>query len=137
VHGADVLIVFWGPLDFNVVDATVTVESSGSTSLVRSGLEYFLNSVKAGTGPTLKYNGSALAPGEFGSFLPIGAEKTAHGYVVALKDAVTNQFKIWTTDSEGNVGSSLLDNVGASSKALENFEFAFKQDLNGDGVGRA
>jgi hypothetical protein len=34
-------------------------------------------------------------------------------------------------------GSSLLDNVGASSKALENFEFAFKQDLNGDGVGRA
>jgi serralysin len=133
VNGADVLTVFWGKLDFNVVDTTVTIEANGSTSLVRSGLNYYLDDAQ-GNGPTLKYNGAAVTPGEFGSYLPVGAEKTAQGYIVALKDSVTNQFDIWSTDSNGNYKSNLLDDVSGNSKVLEQFEFRFKQDLNGDGV---
>ncbi len=65
---------------------------------------------------------------------PIGAEKMANGnYEVAFYNVGTDNFSIWTTDSNGNYisdGGTLL----RGSLALETVETSFQQDLNGDGV---
>ncbi|MGZ4973373.1 MAG: NF038122 family metalloprotease, partial [Limisphaerales bacterium] len=70
---------------FNVTGPTISVEADGVTSLVRSGSIFFLNPVAGGTGPVLKYTGSVVTAGEFGTWTPIGAEQTATGYDVAWK----------------------------------------------------
>ena len=78
------------------------IESFGSTSLVQVGSNYFFDPVAGGTGPELKYNGSPVVAGQFDPCVPVGAEQTASGYEVALKNAGTDQFSIWNTDSNGN-----------------------------------
>src|SRR5262249_24130269 len=81
--------------------ATV-IESSGTTSLVAIGNNFFLNSISTGTGPSLKTGGAAVVAGQFGAWTPIGAEQTATGYLVAWKVPGTDQYSVWTTDSSGN-----------------------------------
>jgi len=88
---------------FNVTGPIISVEADGVTSLVQSGSLYFLNPVGGGTGPELKYGGSVVTAGEFGSWTPIGAEQTASGYDVAWKNTGANQFTVWNTDSNGNL----------------------------------
>ena len=78
------------------------IESFGSTSLVQVGSNYFFDPVAGGTGPELKYNGSPVVAGQFDPYAPVGVEQTASGYEVAFKNAGTNQFSIWNTDSNGN-----------------------------------
>ena len=114
---------------------TVVIESSGSTSLVQVGSNYFLNPVAGGTGPELEFGGVPVVAGQYGSVTPIGAEQTASGYDVAWKVAGTNQFEVWSTDSSGNFVSNITGGlVSGSSSALESLETTFHQDLNGDGV---
>ena len=108
------------------------IELFGSTSLVQGGSNYFLNPVAGGTGPELKYNGSPVAVGQFDPYVPVGAEQTASGYEVAFEDAGTNQFSIWSTDSNGNFLSYTV--YSGTSTALELLETSFHQDINGDGV---
>ncbi|WP_024343036.1 M10 family metallopeptidase C-terminal domain-containing protein [Bradyrhizobium japonicum] len=114
----------------------VLIESFGSTSLVQSGNNYYFNSVSGGTGPTLKYSGSVVTVGQFGSWTFIGAEQTASGYEVALHVPGSDQYTVWNTDANGTVVSNGTGDaiVSGSSLALETLEPSFHQDLNGDGV---
>ncbi len=111
---------------------STTIESAGLTSLVLIGNDYFLNPIAGGTGPTLKYHGTPVMQGQFDPYMPIGVEQTANGYEVALKNAATDQFSIWATDSNGNFLSYAV--YSGNSTALESLETSFHQDLNGDGV---
>jgi serralysin len=100
---------------------------------VQVGSNYFLNPVGGSTGPELKYGGSFVAAGQFGSgWSPISAEAVSGGYDVAWKNS-SNQFSVWITDSNGNYTSD-FGLLSAISETLENLESTFHQDLNGDGV---
>jgi serralysin len=113
---------------------TSLIEAFGSTSLVVIGTNYFLQSNSTGTGPTLKYGGSAQVVGAAGTWSPIGAEATSTGYDVAWKDAASGQFSIWSTDSNGNFQAYLTGAVVGTGATLESYEPILHQDLNGDGV---
>ena len=72
----------------NVLDPVVGVqiEAAGATVLTEVG-----NNYDASTGSVdvlIKYNGAAVAAGQFGTWLPIGAEATSSGYDVAWKNTV-------------------------------------------------
>ncbi|MET4391694.1 uncharacterized protein YaiE (UPF0345 family), partial [Bradyrhizobium sp. F1.4.3] len=112
---------------------TTTIESFGSTSLAQVGRNFYLNPVGGGSGPELKYGGSAVVASQFGVWTPVGAEQTSSGYVVAWQDPGTNQFSIWYTDANGNHQSSTGAVLGTSA-ALQQAESTLHQDLNGDGV---
>jgi hypothetical protein len=107
------------------------IESSGSTSLVQAGNNYFLGSV---AGPSLKYAGANIVIGQWGGWTPLGAEATASGYEVAWKLAGADQYTVWNTDTNGNDTTNTIGTVSGSSAALESLEASFHQDLNGDGV---
>ena len=113
---------------------STTIQTDGTTSLVQTGSNYFLNNVSTGTGPELMYGGAPVTAGEFGSISPIGAVQTASGYDIAWKIPGTNQFTFWTTDSNGNYTSNLTGLVSGASFAVESLETTFGQDLNGDGT---
>ena len=110
-----------------------TIESSGTTSLLTDGTNYYL---QIGDGPAvaLSYNGSPVVAGEFGAWTLIAAQQTATGYEVALKLAGADQYGVWDTDSSGNWTSAPISNVSGASAALESIEPSFDQDLNGDGI---
>jgi hypothetical protein len=111
------------------------IEPFGVTSLVQAGNNYFLNPIGGGTGPQLKYSGSAVVSGEFSGWTPIGAEQTsAGGYDVAWKNTATGQYTVWNADSNGNYLSNVVGAVAGNSLAFESIESTFNQDLNGDGV---
>lgn len=112
----------------------ITIEAMGTTALVQSGGLYNLNPVGAGTGPTLKYQGTAYVAGQFGSWTPIGVEQIGSGYQVAWKMIGVDNYSVWSTDSNGNYISNVIGGVSGSSASLASFESAFHQDLNGDGI---
>ncbi|WP_354226450.1 matrixin family metalloprotease [Bradyrhizobium sp. F1.4.3] len=109
-----------------------TIEVFGTTSLIENG-NFYMNPVAGGTGPELKYGGSAVVAGQFGAWTPIGAEHVSSGYEVAWQIPGTNQFTVWTTDSSGNLISS-TGAIAGTSTALEQAESSLHQDLNGDGT---
>jgi hypothetical protein len=109
------------------------IEAFGSTKLDQVGSNYFLDPVAGGTEVELKYNGTAYVAGYFSSMTPIGAEQTATGYEVAWKVG-TNQYTVWSTDSNGNYTSNIVGVVSGTDLTLESLETSFHQDLNGDGV---
>jgi serralysin len=112
---------------------STVIEADGSTSLVETGNNFFLDSISSGSGPELKYGGAPVVAGEFGGWTPIGAEQTSTGYEVAFKVPGANEYTIWTTDSNGNYISDDSTQSG-TSLAIESAETFFHQDLNGDGV---
>ena len=108
------------------------IETAGSTWLTQINNEYYLYN-SSGVGPVLTLGGSPVVVGEFGSgWAPIGAEQTASGYEVALKDS-SGDYTVWSVDSNGNYVSN-IGAVSGTSSALEELEPSFHQDLNGDGV---
>ncbi|MET3997028.1 serralysin [Bradyrhizobium sp. S3.9.2] len=110
-----------------------TIETFGATSLIEIGGNFYTNSVAGGTGPELKFYGSPVVQGQFSSWTPIGAEQISAGFEIAWQTPGTNQFTIWTTDSNGNFVSN-TGAIGGNSTALEQAETIFHQDLNGDGT---
>jgi Tryptophan-rich Synechocystis species C-terminal domain len=119
--------------DGTIGPIVTVIEAFGSTELVQAGGNFFLDAITSGSGPELKYGGSPVVAGEFGSWTPIATEITGSGYEVAWKLPGTNQYSIWFTDSSGNE----ISNTGAilgSSNTLISLEGSFHQDLNGDGV---
>ncbi|NOJ43810.1 M10 family metallopeptidase C-terminal domain-containing protein, partial [Bradyrhizobium australiense] len=112
----------------------VVVESLGATTLTQLGSSYYLYVNGTSTGPSLKYLGTNILAGQFGNWIPIGAEATASGYQVAWKLAGADQYTVWSTDTNGNDTVKLLDSVSGGSAALQSIETSFAQDLNGDGV---
>jgi beta-glucanase (GH16 family) len=110
-----------------------TIEAFGSTSLVKVGNNFYLDSNSSGSGPELKYAGAVVVAGQTGAWTPIGAEQTATGYEVAWKITGADQYEVWNTDSGGNYTSD-TGVVSGTSATLELLETSFQQDLNGDGV---
>jgi hypothetical protein len=116
------------------INAPTTIEAYGSTALVQVGSNYFMNPTAGGAGPELKYNGSAVSPGMFGLFAPVGAEQVSGGYDVAWKDPSTGVFSFWSVDANGNYLSTFAANVAGNSATVMSLELTFQQDLNGDGT---
>src|SRR5947209_6956898 len=112
---------------------STVIEAFGSTSLVEVGSNYFLYPVGGSSGPELSW-GTAVVAGQFGAWVPIGAEQTASGYDVAWAVPGANQYTVWATDSSGNYISNLTGVVSGTRTALESLEPVFHQDLNGDGL---
>ncbi|WP_159007893.1 hypothetical protein [Bradyrhizobium sp. S69] len=116
------------------IPATV-IEQAGSTSLTQVGENYYFYANGTSTGPELSVGGSPVTVGEFSGWTPIGAEQIAGGgYDVAMKNAATDAYTVWQTDSHGNVLTALASSVSGTSTTLESLETVFHQDLNGDGV---
>lgn len=118
----------------SILDSIVgtVVESTGTTTLIRAGTNYYL--ADSGADLLLKYSGSAVQVGQFGTGTPIAAEKTAAGYDVAWKVSGADQYFVWNVDNSGNFVSNLTGVVSGGSSTLESLETVFHQDLNGDGT---
>ena len=109
------------------------IEAFGSTSLGQVGSNYFLYP-NGGSAVELSYGGAPVVAGQFGAWVPIGAEQTTNGYEVAWKVTGADQFTVWNHDNSGNYVSSAFDIVSGTSAALQSIETSFHQDLNGDGL---
>ena len=116
-----------------ITPATV-IEAAGSTKLVQVAGNYFLNPVSGGLGPQLTMSGALVSAGQFGAWNPIGAEQFGNGYWVAWKNGGFDQYTVWETSASGNYLRSLIGTASAATSTLQQFEPAFHQDLNGDGV---
>ncbi|WP_225185441.1 M10 family metallopeptidase C-terminal domain-containing protein [Bradyrhizobium sp. NBAIM01] len=116
---------------------TTTIEALGSTRLVLSGGNYHLENIATGTGPTLKYAGSAVIAANWGTWSVIGAEKVSGGgYDVVWKEGATGQYSVWSTDSNGNFVTTLgsASQMLGTDPSLKALEPTLQQDLNGDGL---
>jgi Tryptophan-rich Synechocystis species C-terminal domain/Subtilase family len=120
------------------VPATIVIRTDGSTSLVQTGNDYFLDNTTTGTGPELKFQGAPITVGEWGGWEPIGAVATSNGYMVAweLPGATqsANEYTVWNTDTNGNDTTTIISSVSGTNTTLESLETSFGQDLNGDGT---
>ena len=110
----------------------ILIESAGSTTLVQSGVNYFLDAAD-GSAVEVSYSGAGIVAGQFGAWTPIGAEKTASGYQLALALTGGDQYSIWNLDANGNFVSAPMGNMAGNNSQLETLEVSFHQDLNGDG----
>jgi hypothetical protein len=111
----------------------VMIASNGTTDLMAVANQFALDPASGGSGPFLMYQGSAVTAGEFGSWAPIGAVKTASGYEVAWKESGADAYTIWNTDDNGNY-LSYIGVLSGESYTLEEAEVTFGEDLNGDGT---
>ena len=120
--------------DGTIGPMAVVIQTDGTTALTAIANTYALEHQRVG--PIAEIHGGAVViAGEFAGWSPIGAVQVAGGgYDVAWKDAATNQYTVWTTDSSGNYASNLIGLVSGTSTALESLESTFNQDLNGDGT---
>jgi hypothetical protein len=109
------------------------IEAFGSTSLLAEGNNYLLQP-NGGSAVELSFGGAPVVAGQFGNWVPIGAEQTANGDEVAWKMTGADQFTVWNTDSSGNYLTSAFASASGTSTTLESFESSFQQDLNGDGT---
>jgi len=113
-------------------DATVVIRTDGSTSLLWSGGDYY---VEVGSAlREIMFGDAPVRVGEFGTYTPIGAVQTATGYDIAWQVSGTNEFTFWATDSNGNYTSNITGLLPGNSFAVESLETTFGQDFNGDGT---
>ena len=118
-----------------VTNPSGTLQVDTSAHLTKSGNKHYVLANSAGVGPTLSYGGAAVTDGQFGNWNFIAAVQVGNGYDVALNLPGSDQYTVWTTDSNGNVISNAVGGVvSGSSYALEAIETTFNQDLNGDGT---
>ena len=111
---------------------TSLIEADGLTSLLAKADRYFLEA--GGTGPMLKFGGADFVAGQFGAWVPIGAEAAAGGgYDVVFKFGAADQYTAWHTDGGGNYAASLTGVVSGNAAELRALETRFDQDLNGNG----
>jgi hypothetical protein len=122
-----------GTIGFATTLIQTDTNSFGSTSLTAVVDEYFLYAA-SGSGPVLQFGGGAVAAGEFGDWVPIGAVQTAGGYDVAWKIPGVSEYTVWSADSNGNYIANIVGVVPGNDYALESIETTFNQDLNGDGI---
>ena len=112
---------------------TTVIEDFGATDLLERGGRFFLGD-DTSHGPALVYQGAEVTDGMFGSWRPIGAEATDHGYAVAWRNGNADLYSVWNTDSDGNFLSSAFGGVDGGDFRLQAREPSFQQDLNGDTV---
>jgi serralysin len=109
----------------------VILEAFGSTQLSKAGSNYYVSSDASTL--SIKYSGTAIYQGQFGIWTPIAAEQTGSGYSVVLKYGSSDQYLVWSIDSNGNYISNTAP-VSGSSSSLIALETSFQQDINGDGA---
>ncbi|WP_245312576.1 Ig-like domain-containing protein [Bradyrhizobium macuxiense] len=109
-----------------------TIEATGTTSFTQVGDDYYMSVADAGV--QLKYAGAPVTAGQFGTWSPVAAEATSSGYDVAWQDSISGQYAVWSTDSNGNFASKIINSASGTDASLKSVETAFHQDLNGDGV---
>jgi len=119
--------------DGTIGPPTTVIESSGLTSLTEVGNNFYLYN-SSHSGPEFIFGNAPFVAGELGAWTPIGAEKVAGGYDVALKVTGADQYTVWNTDNNGIYVSSLFGTVSGNSQSMESFETVFHQDFNGDGT---
>ncbi|WP_247801408.1 M10 family metallopeptidase C-terminal domain-containing protein [Bradyrhizobium sp. 191] len=115
----------------------VTIEALGSTSVVLSGGNYYLDNISTGTGPTLQYAGSAVNAANYSTWSVIGAEQVSGGgYDVVWKNSANAHYSVWSTDNSGNFLTTIAaaPEVLGSDPSLQALEPTLHQDLNGDGT---
>jgi hypothetical protein len=122
-----------GTIGFSAAAGVTVVESSGTTSLLTDGTNYFLQPA-GGRAVPLSLSGAPVGAGAYGSWTPIAAQQTATGYEVAWENVGADQYGVWDTDSSGNYVSDPVGSVSGTSATLESLETSFDYDLNGDGV---
>ncbi|MBR0780540.1 M10 family metallopeptidase C-terminal domain-containing protein [Bradyrhizobium iriomotense] len=125
-----------GTIGFPVVSG-VTIEALGSTSVILSGGNYYLENISTGTQPTLKYAGSVVNAANYSTWSVIGAEQVSGGgYDVVWKNSANAHYSVWSTDANGNFQTTLAaaPEVLGSDPSLKALEPTLHQDLNGDGV---
>ncbi|MDH2352630.1 NF038122 family metalloprotease [Bradyrhizobium sp. SSUT112] len=123
--------------DGTIGASTVTVEALGSTSLVVSGGNYYLDNISTGTGPVLKYAGSVVNTANYTTWSVIAAEQVSGGgYDVVWKNTANGHYSVWSTDSAGNFVTTLAaaPEVLGTDPSLKALEPTLHQDLNGDGT---
>ncbi|AWM08739.1 M10 family metallopeptidase C-terminal domain-containing protein [Bradyrhizobium symbiodeficiens] len=116
---------------------TTVIETFGSTSLVLTGGNYHMDSIATGTGPILKYAGSAVIAANWGTWSVIGVEQVSGGgYDAVWKDSASGQYSVWSTDSNGNFLTTLgsAPQMLGTDPSLKALEATLQQDLNGDGI---
>ncbi|TWI21735.1 serralysin, partial [Bradyrhizobium yuanmingense] len=116
---------------------STTIEAFGSTSVFRSGGNYYLNNISTGTGPTLKYQGNVVDTANYSTWSVIAAEQVSGGgYDVVWKNSANGHYSVWSTDSTGNFVTTLAaaPEVLGSDPTLKALEPTLQQDLNGDGA---
>ena len=64
--------------------------------------------------------------GQFGGWVPIGAVQTASGYDVAWEIPGANEYRVWTTDSNGN-SSHILPLCREPARHWNRYEFIFSK----------
>jgi serralysin len=118
----------------NLPLSPITIESAGSTALMQTGNDFFLNSVGGGTGPEVTLNGAPLGADQVAGWTAIGAEVLGGGgYEMAWHQNGGSLYTVWNLDSAGNYVST-IGIVAGNSATLENLEPSFHQDLNGEGT---
>ena len=101
----------------------VVIQTDGTTALTEVGNNFFLDNTGSNTGPELQFGGSPLTPALLGTWTPIGAiQVTGGGYDVALHNASSGLYTVWSTDSNGNYLSNVIGAVSGTSTALESPE---------------
>ncbi|MET4022636.1 M10 family metallopeptidase C-terminal domain-containing protein, partial [Bradyrhizobium sp. S3.2.12] len=126
---------------FQFADSTIasaslinaTIEAQGSTKLVQTGDNFYLDNISTGSGPVLKITSSPVSASAYDTWAPIAAEQTAGGYDVAWKNSVTGHYTAWSVDSSGNYTGNIVPEVTGTNASFESLETTFHQDLNGDG----
>ena len=79
---------------------TAPIEAAGSTTLTQVADSYFIN---YGSSPVqLRYGGMYVAAGQFGAWVPIGAEQAGNAYQVAWRNGAADQYLAWNVDLDGN-----------------------------------
>jgi Tryptophan-rich Synechocystis species C-terminal domain len=110
------------------------IRTDGSTTLADVAGEYVFE-VNGAPGQSLDLLMTPVSVGEIANWAPIGAAQLASGgFEVAWEDASAGQYTVWNTDANGDYVSAPIGIVSGSSLALENLEWSFGQDLNGDGT---
>jgi Subtilase family/Tryptophan-rich Synechocystis species C-terminal domain/RTX calcium-binding nonapeptide repeat (4 copies) len=109
------------------------IETAGNTKLAQVADQYFMYQGDGSSGVVLRKNGAPWTVGQDGAWRAIGAEQTANGYSVWLRNGTADQYERWNTDLAGNYTSTGEFGNGGSS-ALQSYESSFQQDLNGDGT---
>ena len=93
------------------------IESSGTTSLLTDGTDFFLESA-GGSPVVLSYYGAPATVAQLGGWTPIAAQQTATGYEVALKAGSSNQYGCGTLTAAAITSRLLVGPVSGTSPAL-------------------
>ncbi|PPQ20868.1 protease [Bradyrhizobium sp. AC87j1] len=113
------------------------VEAFGSTSVVLTNGNYYLNNISTGSGPVLKFGGAVVNVADYGTWSVIAAEQVSGGgYDVVWKNSANAHYSVWSTDSTGNFLTTLAaaPEVLGTDASLQALEPTLQQDLNGDGT---